>query len=67
MEPLSPLAPVDSAAGNLDLPQIHEKLKAAYPSASDRMLRDALAACQAELGEADSGRLIRCVCERITA
>lgn len=55
-----------AAAGELEL--LVEQLREAYPTASDKMLIQAIAASKEEIGDLDDReRLIRCVCERITA
>jgi|GEM_PF-3341671 len=68
-ETTSPLTPKKSpiaVPGELEL--LVEQLREAYPSASDKMLIQAIAASREEIGDFnDRERLIRCVCERITA
>lgn len=56
----------NAAAGELEL--LVEQLREAYPTASDKMLIQAITASREEIwGLDDRERLIRCVCERITA
>ena len=55
-------------AARVDQDWLLEQLKEAYPSASDRLLAQAIAECQKEVNDpGDRERLIRCVRERITA
>lgn len=55
-------------ASTPELELLVEQLREAYPSASDKMLIQAIVASWEEIGGLDDReRLIRCVCERITA
>lgn len=66
MKNSSATLPISETETTLD--EIKDRIMAAYPTASDQMISSAIVACQKELdGSTDSGRLIRCVCERITA
>ena len=66
MKNSSATLPISGSETTLD--EIKERILAAYPTASDQMVSSAIVACQKELdGSTDAGRLIRCVCERITA
>ncbi len=55
-------------ASTLDLEDLKHRLQDAYPSATERLLDEAISASLIELnGDTEPGKLIRCVCERITA
>ncbi len=59
---------VSPAEANLDLAQLKLQLLEAYPTVTEKTLSDAINASLVELdGDAERGRLIRCVCERLTA
>ncbi len=57
-----------SPAETLDLDQLKTLLQEAYPAATEKLLSAAIKASLVELnGSVEPQRLIRCVCERITA
>ena len=66
--PLGPDAPEKAPPPSNGFDELVEQLQEAYPTASYKLLTQALAECRKEANDPnDRERLIRCVRERITA